>query len=82
MPPLVPRNDCKQKEIWILSNVIGYVTAKTFYGTKTAKAALPLRHRLICQGKLPLSVCSGPLNSTNGREEGIVKYYCQDRQET
>ena len=27
MPPLVPRNNCKQKEIWILSNVMGRINA-------------------------------------------------------
>src|SRR5216683_7966180 len=60
----------------------GYVTAKTFCGNKMAKMALPLRYRQICQGVLPLSTSSGPLLSTDVRERGIVKYYCQDRQET
>ncbi len=55
-----------------------HVTTKTFCGSKTAKAALPLRYRLICQGELPLSVSSGPLNSVNVREEGIVECYCQE----
>src|SRR5713101_5940790 len=59
------------------------VTAKTFCGKRLAKAALPLRYRLICQGFQPLSMFSDPLLSTNGRGKGgIVEYYCQDRQET
>ena len=57
-------------------------TTKTFCSIKTAKAVLPLRYRLICQGLLPLSMSSGPLLSADVRERGIVEYYCQDRQET
>ncbi len=45
------------------------VTAKTFCSNKTAKAALPLRCRLICQGFQPLSMSSDPLLSTNVREK-------------
>jgi len=47
-----------------------YVTAMTFDGGKTAKAALPLRYRLICQGFQPLSTSSDPLLSANVREKG------------
>ncbi len=49
---------------------------------RLAKAALPLRYRLICQGLLPLSVSSGPFAEREWKRKGIVEYYCQCRQET
>jgi len=48
----------------------GIVTAKTFCGNKTAKAVLPLRCRLICQGFQPLSMSSDPLVEHKCEREG------------
>src|SRR6266851_2601382 len=55
---------------WAKNLLLFSVTTKTFHGNKTAKAALPLRYGLICQGLLLLSVSSGPLLSANEREKG------------
>jgi len=82
-PNSISHNSCMHAFPSVLSVITRLsVTTKTFCGNKTAKAALPLRCRLICQGVLPLSMSSGPLLSMDVREEGIVKCYCQDRQET